>query len=260
MSEQQAQLEKKDHIATITLNNPQTFNSMSQALLDDTLQLFCDAESDADVRVVIFTGAGKAFCAGADLPYVETFANAGVTRRYMEGINGVTNAIVRMAKPVIAMVNGVAAGAGCNWVLACDIIYCARSARLAQSFARVGLIPDGGGTYFLTRAVGLHRAKELAFTADVIDAQTAYQLGLVNKVFEDDQLRSETLRFASKLAAGAPVAIGMMKKALNQNYYLDLQASQEIEIGMQLLCMETEDHKEGIAAFKEKRAPVFKGR
>jgi 2-(1,2-epoxy-1,2-dihydrophenyl)acetyl-CoA isomerase len=260
MSEKQAILEKKDRVATITLNNPQTFNSMSQALLDDTLEMFREAESDPDVRVVIFTGAGKAFCAGADLPYVETFAHAGVTRRYMEGINGVSSAIVHMPKPVIAMVNGVAAGAGCNWVLACDIIYCARSARFAQSFARVGLIPDGGGTYFLTRALGLYRAKELAFTADVIGAQTAYEIGLVNKVFDDDQVREETAKFAGRLAAGAPVAIGMMKKALNQNINLDLAACFEVEIGMQLLCMETEDHKEGIAAFKGKREPVFKGR
>lgn len=260
MSEKQALYEKKDRVATITLNNPLTFNAMSQALLDDALAMFREAEADPDVRAVVFTGAGKAFCAGADLPYVETFANVGVTRRYMEGINAVTNAIVRVPKPVIAMVNGVAAGAGCSWVLASDIVYCARSARLALSFARVGLIPDGGSTYFLTRAIGLHRAKELAFTADVIDAATAFQMGLVNRVFDDDQLRGETYNMAGRLSAGAPVAISMIKKAMNQNIGIDLQSSLEVEIGMQLLCIETEDHQEGIAAFKGKREPVFKGR
>ncbi|MDD2672077.1 MAG: enoyl-CoA hydratase-related protein, partial [Syntrophales bacterium] len=177
----------------------------------------------------------------------------------IQDIARVTAAVVNMPKPVIAMVNGVAAGAGFNWVLACDLIYCARSARFAQSFVRVGLIPDGGGTYFLPRAVGLHKAKELMFTADVIDAETAGRIGLVNRVVDDAQLREVTYQLAERLSRGAPIALGLLKKILNQSDRIDLQASMEMETGAQLLCLETDDNKEGIAAFKEKRQPDFKG-
>lgn len=260
MSDRQALIEKKDGIATVTLNNPKNFNSMTQALLDDTLAALQEAGANPEVRVVVLTGAGKAFCAGADLPYVETFPNAGFTRRYMEGIAAVTGAIAETPKPVIAMVNGVAAGAGCSWCFASDIIFCGTSARFAQSFSRVGLIPDGGLSFFLTRTLSLQKAKELAFTADVIDAKTAFEFGLVNRVIEDGQLPDATYQFAARLASGAPVSLGMIKKSMNRGINLGLEDCFEMEIGMQLVCMETEDHKEGIKAFKEKRAPVFKGR
>lgn len=259
MDEKKALLEKKDGIATVILNNPRSFNSMTRELLDDTLQVFREAAADPDVRVVVFTGAGKAFCAGGDLPYIDTFSNNKISRKYILDIADITATIVNMPKPVIAMVNGVAAGAGFNWVLACDLVFCTKSARFAQSFARVGLIPDGGGTYFLPRAVGIRKAKELMFTADVIDSETAEKIGLVNRVVPDDLLREETYRFAGKLAKGAPISLAFIKKMLNQSDRLDLQASLEVETGMQLLCLETDDNKEGIAAFKEKREPLFKG-
>jgi 2-(1,2-epoxy-1,2-dihydrophenyl)acetyl-CoA isomerase len=259
MREKKASLDKKNGVATVTLNNPASYNSMTAELLADTFQALMEAEADPDVRAVVLTGSGKAFCAGGDLPYIATFTNNKISRKYIEDIARVTKAIVNMPKPVIAMVNGVAAGAGFNWVLACDLIFCAKSARFAQSFVKVGLIPDGGGTYFLPRAIGLHKAKELMFTADVIDAETADRMGLVNRVVEDEKLKEVTCRFAEKLAGGAPIALSLLKKILNQSDRLDLQASMEVETGVQILCLDTEDNKEGIAAFKEKRQPVFKG-
>ncbi len=260
MDEKKALLEKNNAIATVTLNNPKSFNSMTAALVEDTYQALAEAGADPAVRVVVLTGAGKAFCAGGDLPYIETFSNSQISRKYILDIARVSTTIASMPKPVIAMVNGVAAGAGFNWVLSCDLIFCAKSARFAQSFVKIGLIPDGGGTYFLPRMIGLHKAKELMFTADVIDAETANSIGLVNRVVDDAQLRDVTYQFAEKLAKGAPIALGLMKKVLNQSDRMDLQASLDMETGAQILCLDTEDNAEGIAAFKEKRPPVFKGR
>ena len=164
-----------------------------------------------------------------------------------------------MSKPVIAMVNGVAAGAGFSLALSCDLIFCGAAARFSQSFVRIGLIPDGSATYFLPRTIGLHRAKELMFTGDIINADKAFQIGLVNRVIEDGKLWEETRGFAEQLACYAPLAIGLMKKVLNQSDKLDLQAGIELETGIQLFCLGTEDHREGVNAFLDKRAPIFTG-
>jgi len=260
MAEKAALTEKIGNIAKITMNNPTSLNSMTQALLDDTRAALQEVEEDPAVRAVIFTGAGRAFCAGGDLPYILTFDNIAKSRRYIQDIAGIVNLIVHMSKPVIAMVNGVAAGAGFSLALACDLIFCGRAARFSQSFVRIGLIPDGSATYFLPRTVGLHRAKELMFTGDIINADRAFQIGLVNRVIADEQLWDETLDFARQLSLYAPLAIGLMKKILNQSDKLDLQAGIELETGIQLFCLGTEDHREGINAFLEKRAPVFRGR
>ncbi|HRS87920.1 MAG TPA: enoyl-CoA hydratase [Syntrophales bacterium] len=259
MSDKAAILERFGNVARITLNNPGSLNSMTQALLDDTLAALKEVEEDPEVRAVVLTGAGRAFCAGGDLPYILTFENTSQSRRYIQDIAHVVNVIVRMPKPVIAMVNGVAAGAGFSWVLACDLIFCARSARFSQAFVCIGLIPDGSATYFLPRAVGLHRAKELMFTGDVIDAAEAYEIGLVNRLLDDEKLWDQTLAYAERLTRLAPVAIGLMKKILNQSDKLDLQAAIEVETGIQLFCLGTEDHREGVKAFLEKRPPAFRG-
>ena len=168
-------------------------------------------------------------------------------------------AIINIDKPVIAMVNGVAAGAGFNLALACDIVICAQSARFVQSFSKVGLIPDCGGLFLLPRLIGLPKAKELMFTADLIDAANASSLGLVNHVVEDAKLKEEVYRLAHKLAQSAPIAIGFTKKMINQSYDLDVETILEREADLQTKCMATQDFKEGVAAFKEKRQPIFKG-
>lgn len=253
-------LEKSRGIAIVTLNRPGVLNTLHPVLIAETLEAFQDVDQDPDVKVVILTGAGKGFCAGGDLPYIEAIDNPVKGRDYIAYAGEITSAIVNLKKPVIAMVNGVAAGAGFNLALACDIIYCAKSARFVQSFAKVGLVPDCGGAYLLPRAVGLHKAKELMFTADIISSDTAFQLGFVNQVVEDAELKAATFKYAEKLAASAPIAISLIKKILNESDGLDLKKVLEMETFMQSMCLQTEDNKEGVKAFKEKRAPVFKGR
>lgn len=167
---------------------------------------------------------------------------------------------MRLSKPVIAMVNGVAAGAGFNLALACDIVYSAKSARFAQSFAKVGLVPDCAGMYLLPRVVGKHKAKELMFTADLIGAEEASRLGLVNALADDDKLLEETYAFAEKLKQSAPLALTLIKSTVNRADTLTLDSLLEQEAHMQTVCMQTADHKEGVAAFLEKRPPAFTGK
>ena len=166
----------KEHVATITLNRPQSLNSMNDALIDGLHEALDKVERDADIRCAVLTGNGKAFCAGGDLPFLEALPDAASRRAFIIKVGAIAKRITAMDKPFIAMVNGVAAGAGVNLMLACDLVYAVNTARFAQSFAKVGLIPDCGGLYFLPKAVGLHRAKELMFTADLIDAPTAENL------------------------------------------------------------------------------------
>ena len=208
----------------------------------------------------MLTGAGKAFSAGGDLLHLEKLSDPITARAFIVQAGEIISTIMKMEKPVIAMVNGVAAGAGFNLALACDLIYCGQSARFAQSFIKVGLVPDCGGLYLLPRIVGLHKAKELMFTADLIDANTAYSLGIVNQVFEDSQLIQGTYTMAARLAQSAPIALGLMKRALNKTYQLTLEDILELEANMQAICLETVDHQEGVNAFKEKRKAQFTGK
>jgi 2-(1,2-epoxy-1,2-dihydrophenyl)acetyl-CoA isomerase len=185
--------------------------------------------------------------------------NPVTARNFIERAGLVPTAIMNMAKPVIAMVNGVAAGAGFNIALSCDLVMCAKSVRFAQSFAKVGLVPDCGGQYLLPRIVGPYKAKELMFTGDLIDAETALGLGIINRVFPDDQLEVETYKFAQRLLQSAPLPLAAIKKIINMSGQLDLQATLALETETQTVCMQTADHKEGVLAFKEKRDPVFTG-
>lgn len=253
-------VEKKGGIATVTLNRPSVLNTLHPDLIAEFNEAFMELDNDADTKVIILTGAGKGFCAGGDLPYIEAINDAVTGREYIKNAGSLTNTIVNLKKPVIAMVNGVAAGAGFNIALACDIIFCAKSARFAQSFAKVGLVPDCGGTYLLPRAVGLHKAKELMFTADIITSDTAFQLGFVNQVVEDEKLKEATYKFAERIAASAPIAISLIKKILNESDGMDLKKALELESFVQSMCLQTQDNKEGVKAFKEKRNPVFQGR
>lgn len=249
----------KNHVATITMNRPASLNAMNDGLIDGLHAALDNVERDADVRCAVLTGAGKAFCAGGDLPFLESIEGVGAKKAFIAKVGAVAKRITAIEKPVIAMVNGVAAGAGVNLMLACDLVYASSKARFAQSFAKVGLIPDCGGLYFLPKAIGVHKAKELMFTADLIDAATAEKLGMLNHVCDDAELADAVYAMANRLAVSAPLSIGLIKKYLN-NTAMTLDEVLAAEETTQALLMGTEDCKEGIAAFKEKRSPVFTGK
>ncbi len=260
MSEKNVLLEIQGGIAKITLNRPSSLNALNKQIVDELMEALLQTQMDNSIRVVIITGNGRAFCAGGDLLYLQSLDTIVAAREFIKKVGNLVEKIMNMEKPVIAMVNGIAAGAGFNLALACDIIYCSSSARFAQSFAKVGLVPDCGGMYLLPRIVGLHKAKELMFTADIIDADQAYQLGIVNKVIADDDLANTTIQFAQRLESSAPIALGLMKKIINKSDNLDLPSVLEFEADIQSLCMQTGDHTEGVNAFKDKRKPEFKGK
>jgi 2-(1,2-epoxy-1,2-dihydrophenyl)acetyl-CoA isomerase len=259
VTEKTVLIKKENGIATVTLNRPTAMNSINTELRDDLLAALYDAETDHDVRVVVLTGKGRAFCAGGDLFSFANLTSPAQIRMFMQEGGLVPTTLMNMPKPVIAMLNGVAAGAGFNIALACDIIMCAKSVRFGQSFAKVGLVPDCGGQYLLPRIVGPYKAKELMFLGDLIDADTALALGLVNRVLPDDQLEQETYKLANRLVHSAPLPLAAIKKAINMSGQLDLQAMLAIENETQAACLQTADHKEGVLAFKEKRDPVFTG-
>jgi enoyl-CoA hydratase/carnithine racemase len=254
----------KDSVATLTLNRPERMNALGDTLRDDLHDAVGRASQDAAVRVMVLTGAGKAFCAGGDVKAMneakETRAERPLSEKVAPLRDRVLLAMRDAPKPVIAAVNGAAAGAGMNLALGCDIRLASTAAKFTQAFVKRGLHPDWGGTYFLPRLVGMAKACELIFTGDVVDAQEALRLGLVNAVHPPEDLMAATYALAEKLAAGPPIAIRLAKRALYHNQEAGLRAALEFETFAQNVCVETEDAREGIRAFVEKRPPRFGGR
>jgi len=259
MNENSVLFEKKDGIGTLYFNRPATKNSIDRKTLQQMLEALSEFKNDFEVKTIVITGKGKAFCAGGDLMDLVSIDDIIEARNFIARASELVSTIRNLGKPVIAMVNGIAAGAGFNIALACDIVFCAKSSKFIQSFAKIGLVPDCGGMYLLPKVIGLHKAKELMFTGDMIDADTAEKMGLVNRVVEDEQLAEATYKFASQLVTSAPLAIMMMKRVLNQGE-LTLDTVLELETDLQSICMQTKDHKEGVRAFQEKRQPIFKGK
>lgn len=247
-----------DGVVTVTLNRPEKKNAANDVMWDELLAVFAEFASCADDRVLVVTGAGDAFCSGADLTSVDAIARSGLTR--MRHIGSVALALHRLPKPTIAKVNGVAAGAGCNLALGCDLVVASSSARFSEIFARRGLSLDFGGSWLLPRLVGLHRAKELAFFADVVSAEEAMLMGLVNRVVPPDELDPLVDEWSHRLAAGPPIALSSTKAMLNNSLATSMDQALEDEARAQTVNFATADFAEAIDAFMEKRPPVFTGR
>lgn len=245
-------------VAKITLNRPTVLNALNRDLMGALREAVVSAASDDNVRAVLLTGAGRAFSAGADLASSGPRTDSGTLLR--DVYHPVILAMRRMHKPIVTAVNGVAAGAGMSIALAGDIILAGQSASFLQAFSRIGLVPDAGGTWFLPRLVGDSRARAMAILAEQIPAEDALRYGLVWKVFADDQLMAEANKMATKLASMPTRAYGLIKQAYAATQANDLPSQLELEADLQVQAGRTEDFKEGVAAFLEKRPPQFKGR
>ena len=251
--------ETHDGVRVLTLNRPDVLNAVNAQMGRELLQGLRDAERAAEVRCVLLAASGRGFCAGADLrEQVPGRTSLGDLLR--ERYNGIVLRMRTMEKPVIAAINGVAAGAGCNLALAADLRVASERATFIEVFSRVGLIPDSGGTWLLPRLVGMGRALEMMFFADPMDALTAERLGLVNRVVPHDDLMAQTKEWAARLAAGPTRAYGLIKRGVNRALALDLEGALEYEAHLQEVAGRTEDHREGVAAFLAKRTPQYMGR
>jgi 2-(1,2-epoxy-1,2-dihydrophenyl)acetyl-CoA isomerase len=255
--------EVSEGVATVTLNRPDALNAFNQALKEDLTATIKNCRQDDAVRAVIITGAGRAFCSGQDLKEVQAryaegdaaFLGDTLRRHYHTFITE----ICTMDKPVIAAVNGVAAGAGCSLALACDLRIAAESAAFLQAFVQVGLVPDGGATFFLPRLVGPARAAEMCFTGEKVSAERAHKLGLINLVVSEAELMPYAANLAAKLASLPTKAIALTKQLLNRSFGRSFQEQFDAEIAAQETAARTDDHGEGLRAFLEKRKPNFTG-
>ncbi len=255
------ELHIENNIATITLNRPETFNSFNREmalLLQKTLD---DCQVNDEVRAIILTGNGKAFCAGQDLNEVTSpELNPGFRKILEEHYNPIIERIRAIEKPIIAAVNGVAAGAGANIALACDIVVATEGASFIQAFSKIGLIPDSAGTFFLPRLIGFQKASALMMLGDKVSAKDAEQLGMLFKVFDTETFEDQVNKLATRLAHMPTKALGLTKRLLNQSMTNNLDQQLAMESYLQIEAAESDDYQEGVSAFIEKRKPVFKGR
>jgi len=253
---------ESDCILTITLNRPDRLNAFIGHMRRDLAEALEHAGSDRNVRVVIITGAGRAFCAGGDVTFMAELMkrrDAEEFSRIMGAGRRVILAIRQMTKPVIASINGPASGAGFNLALACDLRIASSDATFSQSFAKVGLHPDWGGSYFLPRLVTPNKACEMFFLGDSIDAEEAARLGLVNQVVAPEELETTTMQLAERLRAAPPIALAAAKHAVYMSQAAELEEMLRYETEVQLRCFDSDDGHEGVQAFLEKREPKFTG-
>ena len=244
-------------VVTVTLNRPEKRNALNPQMAFELLDTFRTIAARPEDRVLVLTGAGGAFCSGADLTGDNRETHALV---YMRSIGALALALQTLPKPTIAKVRGVAAGAGCNMALACDLVVASDEARFTQIFVKRGMVVDFGGSWLLPRLIGMQRAKELAFFGDFVSAADAHGIGLVNRVLADGDLDAFVDEWAERLAAGPPLALSMTKSLLSHSFETSIEQALEDEARCQALCISTKDTREAITAFAEKRPPVFRGR
>jgi 2-(1,2-epoxy-1,2-dihydrophenyl)acetyl-CoA isomerase len=255
-------ISETEGIVTITLNRPDKLNAFVGHMRRDLAEALEHAGSDRGIRVVIITGAGRAFCAGGDVQFMADLMQRRDSEEFARILGAgrrVITAIRHMTKPVIAAVNGPAAGAGANLAFACDLRIAATTATFTQSFVKVGLVPDWGGTFFLPRLVTPNKACELFFLGESISADEALRLSIVNQVVTPEELESATMRIAERLRAAPPIALAAAKQAVYASEAADLDEMLRYETEAQLRCFESEDGREGVHAFLEKRDPQFTG-
>jgi 2-(1,2-epoxy-1,2-dihydrophenyl)acetyl-CoA isomerase len=264
MSYQFLLYEHQDGVVTLTLNRPDRLNALGDTLREELYEAIVRTSEDQEARVMVITGAGRGFCAGGDMKAAHEVNEGLMTRALLDRVAPIRDKVVLAMRdapqPIIAAVNGPAAGAGMNLALACDMRIASTAARFGQTFVKRGLHVDWGGTYLLPRLVGMAKACELIFTGEMISAEEAYTIGLLNQLVAPDELLPATYVLARNIAAGPPIAMRLAKRALYHSQETDLRAALEFETYAQNVCRETEDAKEGVRAFVEKRQPHFHGR
>jgi len=264
---------KSEHIGTLTLNRPEKFNAITPQMSRELIDALNAADTDDDVRVVVITGAGKAFCAGADVgtlpgnaknvaaPVNVNPRTAEDIRRELVATSGVLlPKLQKLQKPTIAMVNGLAVGAGCDLAMGCDMRTGCENTRFMNAFIRIGLFPGWGGTWLYPRVMGLPKALEFLFTGDFMEAKDAERFGVLNRLTEAANLTAETMALAQKIAAGPPIAMRLTRMQVYKGLEVDLETALQMAAACETITLTSEDHKEGVSALREKRRPDFKGR
>lgn len=265
-SKPQLSLHKDGHILWVTLNHPETSNSITYEMISSLTSTLHEAELDIETRVVVLSGEGKNFCSGGDLQNMvnreEMFHGDSneLRMRYEQGIQQISRSMEAFSKPVIAMVNGAAAGAGCDLACMCDIRIGTADTKFIESFVKLGLVPGDGGTFFLQRIVGYAKALEMSLTGRVVQAEEAEKIGLLNKIVDKSYLKEEVQKMALVIAQNAPIAVQMTKKAMKISYRHDLSVSLDLLAAYQGITQRTQDHSESLSAMNEKRQPRYQSK